>query len=383
MLNLADLAKMAGQNQDYVDWLGKAIKAKPEILQPYRTLVTYYLNNKNTKNALSTALLAQTNNPGNPDVLDLLGATQIAVGKKTEALTTYNHLVNLAPKSLLAFMRLGSLQVLMQDSTNARLSFKQALDLRPDSPEAQTALLKLDVQAGDYSAALARAQQMQRAQAGNGLGYNLEGDVLMVQKQYSQAAKAYAKALEVSKNGLFAIKQQQALSIAGLKTEAEATLLTWLKKTPGDLQTRLYLGDLYGQSGRYSEAIEQYQYILGKGGSSVPLLNNLAWSYARLKDPRALPTAEKAYQSAPTNAVILDTYGWILLEQGNAARAVQLLKNAADKSTSPAIHYHLAAALVKSGNTAQARMELEQLLRNSANFPDKVAAQTLLNTLRH
>jgi predicted Zn-dependent protease len=78
----------------------------------------------------------------------------------------------------------------------------------------------------------------------------------------------------------------------------------------------------------------------------------------------------------------MDTLGWILTEQGQAARAVELLQKAADKVPASAeIRYHLAAALAKSGDTRRARQELEDLLGQRKNFPQLKEAQALLKQL--
>lgn len=382
MMNLADLSMFAGKPEDYVKWMEKAIQAKPLLLEPYRLLTAYHLKSKDPAKALAVAQKAQANNPGNPDVLDLLGATQLAIGRKTDALATYNSLVNLAPRSALAYARLASVQSLNQDKIGARASLKRALDLKPGFRDAQTALILLDTQTGQYDEALALARQVQQANPGIPLGAGLEGDILMAQKQYPAAAKAYAKALEIGNSGLFAMKLHQALSLAGQGAQAENALLAWLAKHPGDLQIRAYIAETYAKSGRYPQAIEQYQYVIGKSPANVPVLNNLALAYAKQKDPRAVGIAEKAYQLAPDNPIVLDTYGWLLLEQGNPTRALQLLRQAAARTPLPEVRYHLAAALVKTGDSAGARKELEQILKSGRPFSLEKDARALLATLR-
>lgn len=382
MMYLADLSMFAGKPQQYVDWLEKAIKAKPLLLEPYKLLIAYHLKEKDSTKALALANKAQANNPGNPDVLDLLGATQLTAGNKADALATYNRLVNLAPRSHLAYLRLASVQAQMQDKQGAKASLKKALLIKPDFRDAQTALVLLDMQTGSHDEALALTRQIQQANPGIPLGAGLEGDVLMTQKQYAAAAKAYGKALEIGNSSLFAMKLHQALSLAGQTVQAENALLGWLRKNPDDLQVRAYLGESYGRSGRYPQAIEQYQYVVSKRPANVPALNNLALAYAKQKDPRALGAAEKAYQLAPGNPIVMDTYGWILLEQGNPTRALQFLQQASAKSPLPEIRYHLAVALVKTGDKDGARKELEQILKTGKTFPLEQEARALLATLR-
>jgi len=72
----------------------------------------------------------------------------------------------------------------------------------------------------------------------------------------------------------------------------------------------------------------------------------------------------------------------LLVEQGQTARGLELLQKAASQApTNTEIRYHLAAALAKAGDKAKARKELEALLASAPQFPQREAAQTLLNQL--
>jgi predicted Zn-dependent protease len=46
------------------------------------------------------------------------------------------------------------------------------------------------------------------------------------------------------------------------------------------------------------------------------------------KDPKAEELAAKAYQVAPNNPAVLDTYGWILFEAGKVEEAKPFIKRA-------------------------------------------------------
>ena len=59
--------------------------------------------------------------------------------------------------------------------------------------------------------------------------------------------------------------------------------------------------------------------------------------------------AEQANKAAPADPIILDTLGWILVEQGKLDRALPLLKQAAALAPANAdIRNHLGAALGKA-----------------------------------
>jgi predicted Zn-dependent protease len=95
-----------------------------------------------------------------------------------------------------------------------------------------------------------------------------------------------------------------------------------------------------------------------------------------------LATAGSASQLQPDNPRVIDTLGWILVERGQAGRAVELLQRAVDKTPgAPDVRYHLAAALAKNGDKTRARRELELLLANNKSFPQRGEAESLLKTL--
>ena len=114
------------------------------------------------------------------------------------------------------------------------------------------------------------------------------------------------------------------------------------------------------QNKQYKEAVETYKDILKKQPDNFQTLNNLAWVLGELKDPAALGYAEKAYATAPTNPGVLDTYGWLLLNSGDVKRGAELLTQAVVRAPQDIdIRVHLAKALIKTGDKAGAKRELE------------------------
>jgi tetratricopeptide (TPR) repeat protein len=111
-------------------------------------------------------------------------------------------------------------------------------------------------------------------------------------------------------------------------------------------------------------------------------LNNLAWQYFLNGRADALDFAERAYQLNPLNGEITDTLGWILLNLGETARAVDLLRKAnIQVPGSPEVQYHLAAALVASGERQEAKGMITELLSSSDDFPSREKAEELMRNL--
>jgi len=299
-------------------------------------------------------------------------------------LATFNKLVVLQPKSPAAHYRLATAQAANADQKGAVSSLNKALTLQPDFIDAEMALGGLELRAGRYPQAMKIAQQVQKHAAKSPLGYALEGDVLMAEKKFPQAAKAYETAYGMGKNGGLVIKLHAAYTQAGKPDEAQARLSQWLKESPEDAAVRLYAADANLKSGKYKNAIEQYETLLSRQPDNVLVLNNLAWAYQQVKDPRALEIAERAYKLKPDNAAITDTLGWMLVEQGNTSRGLELLQKAvAAAPKSPEIRYHLAQAWFKAGDKSKARNELEGLLSTDPKFPQQGEAKDLLKQLRN
>jgi putative PEP-CTERM system TPR-repeat lipoprotein len=270
-----------------------------------------------------------------------------------------------------------------QDFPAASEALKRALAIKPDYLNAELAQVALESRQQNYDKAMAIARRIQKQHEKIPAGYVAEGDLLMKQRNPALAAKAYDQAFAIGKTPPLLVKLHTALSQAGKGKEATPRLLQWLKEHPTDDSVRMYLAQVYVADQQVKPAIEQYQTILKQNPKHVPALNNLATTLQQERDPQAVEYAEKAYQLAADNPAILDTLGWILVEQGNAARGLPLLQKAVSLAPgAPEVRYHLAYGLVKSGEKAKARKELEQLLGTGKSFSDIDEARTLLKQIQ-
>ena len=292
---------------------------------------------------------------------------------------TYQKLASARSESPFAHYRLATAQVNAGDFSGGADSLRRALQLKPDYLEAAFMLAGLEVRNGRHAEAVKLAQQLQTSMPKSPAGFVMEGDVLAAQKRYADAAKAYERAFDIQQTGLLAVKVHAAQIKAGDTAQADAKLQQWLKLHPEDIGVRQYLASERLRVGQNTPAIEQYQLILQKDPNNLLALNNLANLYQTEKDARARDVAEQAYKLMPNSAMIADTLGWILVEQGKTARGLKLLQEAAAKDPqNPEVRYHLAVALAKSGDKVKARKELETLLAGDQKFPQREAAQTLL-----
>jgi len=383
MLALADLAAKESKDKEYLEWITKAAKADSKAIEPKARLVAYYLNKKENQRALELAHEAQAANADSPQAWELLGQTQTAMGEKDNAIASSIRVTQLAPRLPRGYLNLGMALVRGGRVSDARNAFNKALELNPDYAEARNALATLELQQNRGAEALKLAQEQTRSQPKSPAGPILEGDVLMTQKNYAQAAEAYTRAFNLAKTGAVAVKLHQAMAFGGKIREADTLLNAWLKDQPNDIGVRWYLADSLVARGDYPAAIMHYELALKTSPDNALILNNLAEAYSAVKDPRALATAERALKLAPDHPGVQDTAGWILLKGGgDQNRALELLKTAASKlPDTGAVRYHYAVALARSGKKAEAKKELEATLRTGKKFPEMEEAKAMLRTL--
>lgn len=382
MTALAGLATSQEQTKEATAWLEQSSKENPNALQPGMLLTTHYLRIGEKQKALTLAQKLQGSNSSNPDVLNILGQAQFANDDKPAALETYNRLAAMQPDSAPAQFLLAAVHMAMQNQSAASDALKKALSLQPDYLEAQLALASLESNKGNHEQALTIARQIQKKNNKSPIGFELEGNLMMAQKKPDLAAKAYEQAFAINKNGPLMIKLHGSLSQAGKSKAADTRLTQWLKNHPVDVPARMYQAGIYLASKQNKAAIEQYQLVLQQNANNIPALNNLAWLYQQEKNPRALEYAEKANQLAPDDPAILDTLGWMLVEQGNTTRGLPLLQKAVSVAPeTSAIRYHYVLGLVKAGDKAKARKELEQILATGKSFPRIEEAKALLKQL--
>ena len=381
MLALAQWSRINKQDKAYLDWLDKAARAHPKAIEPRAALVSELLSKGDKQKALVLANEVLNTHPEDPVALNLLGNVQMSLQDFPGALSTFAKLVRAAPQSTDAHMRLAFAEIASKRNKDARATLQTVLKLKPDHIQAQDALLRLAVEDNRLDEAMRIARQLQTQHPNAAIGYEREGDILILQKHPDTALKAYEQALAKGSGSAGFIKVHRALALSG-DPAAQQRLDNWLAQHPKDNAVRLYAAEHYARTGRPQQAIAAYETLIREAPDSALMLNNLAGLYQQVGDKRALATAERAHKLAPDNPAVLDTLGWTLVEQGQTARGIDLLQQARAKAPKvPEIRYHLAAAWARSGDKARARQALQQLLQEEPDFSLAPAARALLKEL--
>ncbi len=383
MLAMADLAMLGKQDKEYLAWLEKAVSTHPKELQPRVLLSRYFLAKNDIKQALAIAKDAIKSNPEDLQTLRFLGSTQLAGKDSKAAMETYQQLVQKSPNAADAHLRLGLAQAAANNNDEARSSFNNALKIKPDFVAAMDAHVQLEMLQKNYDSAMSWSKKIQAIQPRFPDGHDREGDIYMMQQRYDFAAQAYQTALAKGAGTRGLLKLQDAMFKSGDAKGAQMKLESWIKQHPNDFAARSALANHMLRSGQDKSAIAQFEAILRQRPNEIMVQNNLAGLYQKLKDPRALVLAETAYKAQPDHPAIQDSLGWILLEQGQTKRSLELLAQAAGKAANnTTIQYHYAVALGRDGNTAKAKEILQKLLAGGEKFTEREAAAQFLNGLK-
>ena len=379
LLALARLAETRGNTQEMLDWLEKARQQAPQDIKPRVMLAEYYLREKQPKKADLLVKEAVKIAPRQPILLALQGRVLMAEGQYNKALSPLNKLVTRAPDSVFARALLAETYLALGQIKDARRQLGIALEKQSYYVPALLLMARAELQSGQYEQALEYANQVQKAQPDLYLGYELAGDASMAGKNYAEAKVAYTQAWERKPSTTLAIKLSGASKRSGKPEEAVKALLAWLKDHPDDARARQFLGTTYQDMGQNNKATQAYEKVLALEPDNVVALNNLAWQYSLDKNPKALGLAERAHQINSEDAGIQDTYGWILVQQGQVDKGRRLLKQALKTLPDvPEVRYHYAVALLKSGEEKEARQMLGKLLEKYSSFDGREEAEQLM-----
>jgi len=383
MLSLARLDEKAGNNEGSLNWVELAKEKNPDALEPGLILARYYIKKGDKLKAIVIMRELFNIQPNNPLVLEMLGEAQLANKESMNALATFKRLAELHPEVPRAYYLLGVASKNTEDEKLAIKSFKQALILQSDFLPAQLALVDLAVHGERKDEALNIALQIQQQQPDKALGYIVEGDIYIKYMNYLDAEKAYINAYQKERSGKLALKIFDAKKKVGKMLEARKVLEQWLDENRDDIDVRVNLAMDYQGAGLHSEAIKQYQHILSLQPKHMVSLNNLAWLYGAKNDERGVKFAERAYSLAPENPAVVDTYGWLLLNNGDVSRGLQLIQEAAMRAPHMLeIRHHLAIALKKAGFKEESDKELERIIRSNPNFIQENDEKTLSRALK-
>lgn len=373
---------MAGGAADRARSHFEAVRAaRPNSIDARMRLAQLALRGGAMKEADEFMAEAIALSPRRAEVHNAAGVLNLNSGRADQAIAQFRAATELDPKSAVGWFNLARAQHALGQKLAEQASLARAVEAQPDWLPAQSALAFREIESGAIEAAIARAAAYRARHPRDVAALAFEGDIAFSARRIQAALDAYRAAYNLKPAAVLAEKFYRAATIGKSGDPAEL-LMRWSKANPSDEAARGMLAEAALRSGERQRAIDEYRAMLKTHPQDIVALNNLAWLYHQAGDARAVDLARQAARLAPNSAAVLDTLGWILVEDGKVEEGLGFLTRAASAPQSdPEIRYHLAVALARSERPGEARRLLEELLNGPAKFPSRAEAQGLLSRL--
>lgn len=371
LVGLSSLMNRTGATSAEVsEVLQRAVRAEPAQIAPRLRLIEHQLNTRDFKGAMSSAQEALASQPEHPDLLQAMGRVQMATGDTQQAITTFNRLVALKGDAPGPFLALGEAHILRKEWRDAERNLRRALAIKPDLLPAQRSLAGALLSDQRPDEALKVAREAQKQKPDNGFGHQLEGDIEAARRNLDAAVAAYRTSLQKTPATDTAVRLHGVLLRANRSADADRFAGEWEKAHPRDAVFKFHLADLALSQGQTAQAETRYRAVLELQPNNALALNNVAYLMVRQNKPGALDFAVRATRLMPNQAALLDTLALAQEAENQVREAVETQKRAVALAPDDAnLRLNLARLLVKGGDKAQARQELQTLEKLGPSFP--------------
>ena len=369
MMEMASIEEEAKRFDEAARWLDRARVDPKTAITAGTRLAELHLRTGATDKALTVAKEVLARAPEDTTVLGLVARAQLAKGDASSARQTLADMARYANYDPVAQFAVARLQVAAGNDSGAAYSLDKALGTQPDLLPALVLRAEIEIRQREFTKAEQRIKRIGEKSGGGAVALRLQGDLAMARGQQAVALTAYGNALKKEDNTDMALRLYRAHVAAGDLAKGVAFLDKWQKDHPDNSLVLRTIGDANRQLGNLTAARTAYEKILKLQPDDGQVWNNLALTASLQNDKAATGFAERAYALRANDPAVIDTLGWLLFRQGQADRGLALLRDARLRdSADPEIRYHLAAALAKTGRTAEAREEVAQALKGGASF---------------
>jgi len=337
-------------------------KRHPGEVQPRLAHIRAMLAAKQDKEAVAVAQQAAAAFPGDGEFLELLSIAHQQAGDLGQAQAAATRMASLHPNSPMPYMRMAELSLSQQNPGAAKAHLQRAISVRDDFTPSYMALADLHLSEGKFDEARALAVSLQKRHPTLATGWLLTAEAERRNNRPKAAAAALRTALDKRENVVTAMKLHTALLAGAESAEAGRFAADWLKRRPGDVVFKMYLGQQAIEAQDLKLAERLFEEVLAEQGGNAVAQNNLAWLQMRLGKPEALASAQRALSLAPGSAAVMDTVAAVHASRKDWTEALSMQRRALAADPSNILHHlHLAEYLARAGQKDDARTELERI----------------------
>ncbi len=386
LMVLGELAGIEGDRKEQLEWLQQAASVNREAAAPRIALADAYMSAGRDTDASNEAGALLRDFPNSPEALMTAARIYELTGRQSQLVSLFDRMVDQQPNAMLPRILLGRALQANDRIDDARRTFQRAMTITGESnTPAYLELIALEARQGRLDQAREWAVRLRKETPNSNIAENALGRAYLLAGRPQDALAAFAAARKKSFDLATARGISDSYVRLGRKADAIKILNAYKKANPKDSGALASIAELQLDAGDYRASIANYEALRKAVGSRDPsILNNLAWAYMKIGDPRAMPMAQMAYNFASKNPSVTDTYGWVMLKTGgDKAKALELINRAA--KTLPRngeIRYHLAEAYLANGKRGEALKEVRRSLKSADQFAERKDAEALLRRLQ-
>jgi putative PEP-CTERM system TPR-repeat lipoprotein len=381
MYEIGVIAQRQGKLDAAIDWLRKAAAKQPDQPAPALALVEALARAGQPAAALNAAKEAGLRHPEDLQVQAVMGQAYLSAGDPRAARQTFKNMTRVAEFDPDAQVRIGRLLLGAGYPDDAEYNIQKALTAREDYAPAHALAIDLALMRGQVDAARAAAGQLRKVAPAYPELARYEGTIALAAGDRAGALRRFGQLYRDRPDTRSALNLAAVQQQLGELAAAEQTLRKEQARAPSPALLDA-LGQLLERTGQWAAAGDAYRRLLADHPEDPAILRRQALVQLQLSDPAALATADTARALAPNDPLVIDTVGWIRLQSGDTDGALAMLRDARLRAPgNPAIRYHLAEALARSGRKGEAVAELNAALQGEAGFPERAAAQALKDAL--
>lgn len=353
LILMGDLYLEENQDEEALKYYERAKAIDPDYPALILSMVNYYERTNDKQAAQAELQKAVANSSMDVEVkLQLLtrylGILQQSQQDMKQVNSLFETLFEQHPNNSQLNMIYGNVLLLQEDKEGASKQFEKYIEASPEDPAGYEQLLRIALSDQDLEKIKEVTTEALKHLPQEAQFYFYLGAVHYQQDNHQEALKVFEDGL------------------------ANATMRNPIVESDFHGQ----IGDLNYFLGNKEKAFESYEKALQLNPQSLPVLNN--YSYYLSLEKKDLDKAEQmsgiTVKAEPTNPTYLDTYGWVLYEQGSYTLAKiyieRAIENSKEDDLSAEVVEHYGDVLFQTGEKEKALEQWKKAKELGGDSPE-------------
>ncbi len=251
-----------------------------------------------------------------------LASADMISGDYRSAVDLYRRILTATPTDVRSLIALGTALDGAGDWQQAKGNYEKALAIDARSADARFDLAHLEAKHEDYVAAEQEYRRLLAENPKDAAAHNELGEVLVAVNRTAEAKQEFETAISISPNDFDSLYNLAGVEADDKELSHAAESLERALKLRDDADAHQLLGNVYAQSGRLADALDQFKAVQTLRPQEAVPHRQLAQLYSQMGQlPDAIREQNEAIRLEPKNADDWNNLGVLHARNGEAAVA--------------------------------------------------------------